>query len=108
MCHLVFSIIVQYEGTGVGVQFYNLYNDNFNLAGVFGMMFADFILYGVLAWYLDLVLPQEFGTPEHPLFIFSYSYWCKDWVKWFGSLCDNDTSDALSANKLAQIVVAGT
>lgn len=28
-----------------------------------------------MAWYLDLVLPQEFGTPEPPLFFISLKYW---------------------------------
>ena len=40
-----------------------------------GMMLLDIFLYAILAWYFDLVLPQEYGTPERPLFFLERKYW---------------------------------
>ncbi|RUS70601.1 hypothetical protein EGW08_021636, partial [Elysia chlorotica] len=40
------------------------------------MMFVDMILYGLLTWYLDKVIPSEYGVRYHPLFFLKPSYWC--------------------------------
>jgi ABC-type multidrug transport system fused ATPase/permease subunit len=69
------DIINGYEYTGVGLQFSNLSGTDFNVLGCMQMMIADFFIYGILAWYLDQVIPHEFGTPRHPLFLFQPSYW---------------------------------
>jgi hypothetical protein len=69
------DIINGYEYTGVGLQFSNLQDTSFNALGCMELMFADFFLYGLLAWYLDQIIPHEFGTPRHPLFLLSPSYW---------------------------------
>jgi ATP-binding cassette subfamily A (ABC1) protein 3 len=39
------------------------------------MMFVDGIIYAILAWYLAEILPTEYGTRKHPLFIFDYRFW---------------------------------
>jgi ATP-binding cassette subfamily A (ABC1) protein 3 len=39
------------------------------------MLFLDAVLYSLLAWYLDLVLPSEFGVPRPWYFIFAPKFW---------------------------------
>lgn len=64
------------------------------------MMLFDIFLYGILAWYLDLVLPQEFGTPESPLFFLSYTFWrsCFNF-----SVVDNIRDDDVTLSKMRTI-----
>jgi ABC-type multidrug transport system fused ATPase/permease subunit len=69
------DFISTYESVGVGIQSYNLFEGKFNFGICLLMMFLDFFVYGFLAWYLDQILPQEYGTPKHPLFIFNRRYW---------------------------------
>ena len=51
-----------------------------NWSLVLVMQFVDIILYTLLAWYFDQVLPQEFGPSKHPLFFLSWRYWCNGWL----------------------------
>jgi hypothetical protein len=44
---------------------------NFSAGGAISMMFVDFILYAVLGWYLDKVLPSDYGTRRSYCFCFS-------------------------------------
>ena len=37
--------------------------------GIVFMLF-DTVLYTLLGWYLEQVLPREYGVPRHPLFFF--------------------------------------
>ena len=70
------DIIANLEYTGVGLQFSNISDGDFNFALVLFMMWLDFYIYGFLAWYLDQVLPQEYGTPKSLFFFLHYNYWC--------------------------------
>jgi hypothetical protein len=70
------DIIAQYEYGGVGVQFDNAGDGVFNFNTVLLMMWADFFIYGFLAWYLDQVIPHEYGTAQHPLFFLNFRFWC--------------------------------
>jgi ATP-binding cassette subfamily A (ABC1) protein 3 len=72
------EVFADYEGGLVGVQASNLdlETSNFTYSLCVGMMFFDAVLYGVLAWYLDNVLPSEFGTQLPLYFPFLPSYWC--------------------------------
>ena len=51
--------------------------DNFALSSSFAMLFIMTPMFMALTWYLDKVLPSEFGVPMHPLFFFQPSYWRK-------------------------------
>mmetsp|Transcript_62430 Transcript_62430/g.122842 ORF Transcript_62430/g.122842 Transcript_62430/m.122842 type:complete len:2323 (-) Transcript_62430:80-7048(-) len=72
------EVFADYEGGLVGVQSSNLSieTSNFSYSLCVGMLFFDAVLYGVLAWYLDKVMPSEFGTQLPPYFPFLPSYWC--------------------------------
>ena len=45
-----------------------------------GIMFLDSIIMLIFGWYLDKVIPQEFGVPEKWNFCFRMSYWSTEKV----------------------------
>ena len=45
------------------------------IAGSMIMLFIDIILYGLLAAYLDNVIPSEYGIRKSPWFCLQPSYW---------------------------------
>lgn len=69
------DIIADYEFSGVGIQYPNIRDNAFSMLSVYQMMVIDIFIYGFLAWYLDQTIPHEYGTPQHPLFIFNVYYW---------------------------------
>mmetsp|Transcript_200 Transcript_200/g.364 ORF Transcript_200/g.364 Transcript_200/m.364 type:complete len:2007 (-) Transcript_200:174-6194(-) len=69
------DIIADYEYSGIGVQVYNMHEGLYNFSGCIRLMVADFLIYGLLAWYLDQVIPHDIGTAKHPLFLFQKRYW---------------------------------
>jgi ABC-type multidrug transport system fused ATPase/permease subunit len=68
------DMIASYEYSGVGIQYSNVNDGQFSFNTVLFMMWADFFIYGFLAWYLDQVIPHEFGSTQHPLFFLSKRY----------------------------------
>ena len=50
------------------------------IAGAMIMIFLDIILYGLLAAWLENILPTEYGTRRVPWFCFQPSYWGKQQV----------------------------
>jgi len=74
------DLICTYEDNGAGSNAGNLNSvvNNWSVGGSFGMMIFDTLLYGLLAWYCDNVLPakyREFGIPRPYNFPFTISYW---------------------------------
>lgn len=63
------NVFADFEGGLVGVQTYNAdtLTSNFSYAICVGMLIVDAVLYGVLAWYFDKIIPSEFGT-QLPLY----------------------------------------
>lgn len=61
----------------VGVRDSNIdvFVDNFSYNTCVIMMFIDSIIYGLLAWYLDKVLPSEYGTRLPYYFPLMKNYW---------------------------------
>ena len=68
-----------FEGSGEGAHFSNLHvaADGLGYSQFAGWAFLwlDMVLYLLLAWYLDHVLPSEWGVKHHPLFMFDKTYW---------------------------------
>ena len=50
------------------------------VAGILIMMSVDVVLYGLLAYYLDNVLPTEYGTRRKPWFPLQLSFWVSGWL----------------------------
>lgn len=76
------NYLARYEEQGVGAQWSNLFSspvagDGFSLGFVITMMFIDAVIYGVLTWYIEAVLPGQYGIPRPWYFPFQKSYWCE-------------------------------
>ncbi|XP_008072801.1 retinal-specific ATP-binding cassette transporter [Carlito syrichta] len=72
--------LVRFEEQGLGLQWNNIGNspmegDEFSFLMSMKMMLLDAALYGLLAWYLDQVLPGDYGTPLPWFFPLQESYW---------------------------------
>jgi len=61
---------------GIGLQ-WSIINEsisveeNFTMLHTFIMLAVDIVLYGLLTWYLDALLPGDFGTPQPFYFPFT-------------------------------------
>ncbi|GFG35680.1 hypothetical protein Cfor_11467 [Coptotermes formosanus] len=63
--------------SGQGVNFDNLWSGpGIPFGGSLIMMSLDIVLYGLLAYYLDCVIPSEHGTKRSPWFCFTPGFWC--------------------------------
>ncbi|XP_058795656.1 cholesterol transporter ABCA5-like isoform X2 [Phymastichus coffea] len=63
---------------GEGVNFDNLWSGpGMPFGGSLVMMSLDIILYGMLAYYLDSVIPSEYGVKRPPWFCFACNFWCR-------------------------------
>lgn len=71
------NVFADFEGGLVGVHSYNVnqLTSNFSFVYCIIMLLVDFVLYSLIAWYLDKVLPTEFGTPLPFYFIIMPTYW---------------------------------
>ncbi|KAK3284750.1 hypothetical protein CYMTET_7616 [Cymbomonas tetramitiformis] len=52
-----------------------LTNGNVTVGNVYLMVFIDILMYTFLTWYLDKVMPRQWGTVEKPWFLFTSLYW---------------------------------
>lgn len=71
------AVITASELNRQGLNFSNFSDPNLTPIGVSvgsltGMLFLDAFLYLCLAWYLDKVVPSEYGTTRHPLFCLGF------------------------------------
>ncbi|XP_025262177.1 ATP-binding cassette sub-family A member 5 isoform X2 [Camponotus floridanus] len=63
---------------GEGVNFDNLWSGpGIPFGGSLIMMTLDIFLYACLAYYLDSVIPSEYGTKKPPWFCFVPGFWCQ-------------------------------
>ncbi|KAL3695276.1 hypothetical protein R1sor_009352 [Riccia sorocarpa] len=78
---LAVDVIVRAEGRGQGITFYNFWStakgtSPLSMGALVCIFFADAILYGIIAWYLDNTWPHpERGPKRHWRFCFRSSYW---------------------------------
>jgi len=61
---------------GVGLQWSNInkfssIDDNFTMLHTLIMLIIDIILYTIITWYFDALLPGDFGTPQPFYFPFT-------------------------------------
>ena len=78
-----FGIFGTYEGSNQGVSSSVLtdaheqgWSDPIKLTTFWWICAVDAVLYCILAWYCDQVVPGEFGAKQPFYFIFLPSYWC--------------------------------
>jgi len=62
--------------SGEGVTLDNLWKGKgIPFGGSLIMMAFDTVLYGFLAYYLDSVIPSEYGVKRKPWFCFTLGFW---------------------------------
>ena len=71
--NLAIGVIMRSQQLGRPLGWGNLMDANLTplgvpLGAVLGMLALDAVLYLLLAWYLNKVVPSEYGTPLHPCF----------------------------------------
>ncbi|XP_074643630.1 phospholipid-transporting ATPase ABCA1-like [Tubulanus polymorphus] len=91
------NYIANYEQQGVGVQWSNIasstiLDDTFNFGTTILMMLIDAFIYGFLTWYLENVIPGQYGLPRPWYFPFTKTYWC-------GFTSSNDDSSLELGNR---------
>lgn len=57
-----------------GITWSNLTEPNNNLVAVMIIFAVEAVVFMVIAWYLEQVLPSGIGVPKHPLFFFGKKY----------------------------------
>jgi ATP-binding cassette subfamily A (ABC1) protein 3 len=68
-----------YEEASVGLNWDNYGDGALSMRFVMNMLLLDFFLYGVLAWYLDKVLPSKYGQREAWNFLFKEEFLGRCW-----------------------------
>jgi len=91
------QIIGSLEDAGVGVvrSTYNI-TDNpsgYTFANSVGSMFVASFFWGFMMWYLNRVIPGDFGQPLAWNFMFKKSYWCS------GIASNSEVDDAWETNE---------
>ena len=69
------EVLAELEYAEQGMQWWNIRNGGYDIALSFNMMFIDSILYMLLAWYLEQVVPSQFGVRRKWYFILTPRYW---------------------------------
>lgn len=80
------DIIADYEYAGQGIQTYNSGEGDYSFDTTLAFLFFDTLLYIFLGWYLDQVIPQQYGVARPFYFLLTPSYW-------FGSCLKKDSSN---------------
>jgi ABC-type multidrug transport system ATPase subunit len=69
------DIIADYEYAEVGVQSFNANMGDYSFNTSLSFLFLDTFLYMFLGWYLELVIPRQYGVARPFYFILLPSYW---------------------------------
>jgi hypothetical protein len=73
------DIVADYEYAEQGVQSWNVGEGDYSFNTSLAFLFFDTFLYTFLGWYLDQVLPRQYGKARPFYFLFSPRYW----LPWF-------------------------
>ncbi|XP_063790760.1 phospholipid-transporting ATPase ABCA3 [Pseudophryne corroboree] len=120
------QLIGMFEGKGTGAQWSNLFtpvsvDDNFTLGQVLGLLLLDSILYSIIGWYVESVMPGDYGVPQPWYFCILPSYWCgtprdADFIEWEddedpekmlrGEYLEEDPSDLITGVRIKHLTKA--
>jgi ATP-binding cassette subfamily A (ABC1) protein 3 len=70
------DIIGDYEYSQQGIQEWNAWEGSYSFNTALGLLFFDTILYIFLGWYLEQVIPRQYGVARPFYFLFTPKYWC--------------------------------
>jgi ATP-binding cassette subfamily A (ABC1) protein 3 len=71
---------------------------NISHAQTIGFYFLDILLYMFFTWYLDKVLPSEYGTKRPWYFLFQKRFWCRDSIPKGYSTVNDEFAKLTDAN----------
>lgn len=76
-CCFLIELLCKFEGTAAGVTFSNMFTPigGATYGGTLSMLIFDIVIYTFLGYYLELVLPKEFGTRLPPNFLCTKDFW---------------------------------
>ena len=74
------DLLISYEGVNIGLTWSAVGDDAFSLLRVMAFLFVDACVYGWLAWYLEHVLPNEYGARQPLWFCLKPSFWFSKWM----------------------------
>jgi ATP-binding cassette subfamily A (ABC1) protein 3 len=69
------DIIGDYEYSQQGIQEWNAWEGSYSFNTALGLLFFDTILYIFLGWYLEQVMPRQYGVARPFYFLFTPKYW---------------------------------
>jgi len=69
------DIIADYEYSEAGIQAWNASDGEYSFNTAIGMLLFDTVLYTFLGWYLELVIPRQYGVARPFYFLLLPSYW---------------------------------
>ena len=69
------DIVADYEYAEQGVQEWNAGEGSYSFNACIGYLIFDTFFYLALAWYLDQVVPREFGSPQPVWFLCKPTFW---------------------------------
>ncbi|CAF0969125.1 unnamed protein product [Didymodactylos carnosus] len=74
------QLIGQFEGKGTGLQWSMInqgfsVDDNFTMVDVLIMLYADALIYLIIALYIEKIWPGQYGVPKSWYFPFTLTYW---------------------------------
>ena len=72
------DLLWKLEPNQLGLQFstVSVEYENFSIELAFVMFIVDFLVYSLVGFYLQNVMPSEYGVRKGPLFFLKPSYWC--------------------------------
>ncbi|XP_069681458.1 phospholipid-transporting ATPase ABCA3-like isoform X2 [Periplaneta americana] len=77
-----FQIILKWENQGYGLSWGNILKsptgteDDIGMIYIWIMFFVDIVVYSILTWYIDSVMPGKYGLAKPWYFFVMPSYWC--------------------------------
>jgi hypothetical protein len=72
------QLLAEFESSSMGMGWGSIFLevDNVSMGLVLAMLLVDTVGLTFIGWYLDHVLPKEFGVQQKPWFLFTRSFWC--------------------------------
>eukprot|EP00551_Chaetoceros_affinis_P007272 CAMPEP_0203672206 /NCGR_PEP_ID=MMETSP0090-20130426/7774_1 /ASSEMBLY_ACC=CAM_ASM_001088 /TAXON_ID=426623 /ORGANISM="Chaetoceros affinis, Strain CCMP159" /LENGTH=2044 /DNA_ID=CAMNT_0050537473 /DNA_START=44 /DNA_END=6178 /DNA_ORIENTATION=- len=98
------DILSDFEYAQVGVQRTNVNDGEYSFNTALGFLFFDSILYMILGWYLEQIIPRQYGVAKKWYFLILPSFW----KEVFPFLRKNDRAPSIVGNQEEDDIEDGT
>ncbi|XP_069681460.1 phospholipid-transporting ATPase ABCA3-like [Periplaneta americana] len=77
----IFRVLVSWETKGPGLSWDNVFSspngmeNDLTIGLLWVMLIVDMIIYGIITWYFDSIMPGKYGVAKPWYFIFMVQYW---------------------------------